>query len=117
MGGHGHHDHNQAHGNPNNIKESDDEIVSKIREIELIKHNPNLFWLWVYNPVNIYNILGGYKWAASASIGGLAGWWYFAQKLRHNPLDFYTRILLRSSRIGLGAVIGGFIGYLKFGER
>ena len=36
MGGHGHH----IYGNPNNEKEEDGELSSKIRSIELIKHNP-----------------------------------------------------------------------------
>ena len=43
MGGQGHHDAHE--GNPHNIKETDDEIKSKIRSIDLIKHNPNHFHL------------------------------------------------------------------------
>ena len=42
--GQGHDDHH--HGpktNPNAIQESDDQLPLRVREIELIKHNPNLF--------------------------------------------------------------------------
>ncbi len=37
MGGHG---HVHIHGNHNNIKEDDSKLGEKIRNIELIKHNP-----------------------------------------------------------------------------
>ena len=56
MGGHGA-DHAHVQGNENNIPESDEEIVYKIRPIDLIKHNPKHFYLWVYDPTNIWNIL------------------------------------------------------------
>lgn len=36
MGGHG----TAIHGNPNNLKEEDADLSSRIRSIELIKHNP-----------------------------------------------------------------------------
>jgi hypothetical protein len=42
MGGHGHDDHHE-HTNPHAIQESDEQMPHKIREIDLIKHNPNLF--------------------------------------------------------------------------
>lgn len=39
MGGHDNHGHHEVH-TPKGIQESDEEIVAKIRSIELIKHNP-----------------------------------------------------------------------------
>jgi hypothetical protein len=74
--GHGHDDH-QDGGNDHNIQESDEEITYKIRPIDLIKFNPNLFHLWVYDPSNIYNILGGAKYLATTAIGGFLGYWYY----------------------------------------
>ena len=41
MGGHG----PVIHGNPNNIKEDDADLSSRIRDVNLIKHNPQLFYL------------------------------------------------------------------------
>lgn len=62
-------------------------------------------------------ILGGASWLASAGVGGFFGYWYYGQKLKHNPATFYVRIILGFSRIFLGATIGGTVGYLKFGDR
>lgn len=50
MGGHGHHD--DGHGqkvNEKNIKESDSEMPFKIRPIDLIKYNPNLFYVGIFD--------------------------------------------------------------------
>ena len=116
MGGHGHGDH-ESHGNPNNIQETDSEITSKIRPIELIKHNPNLFHLWIYNPTNIFTILGGPGYAACATSGALFGYLYYSLKLKHNQPSFYARIFLTASRVALGFFVGSAIGYNKFGDR
>ena len=32
-------------GNPNNIQEADADLPARIREIDLVKHNPQVFWL------------------------------------------------------------------------
>eukprot|EP00350_Pseudokeronopsis_sp_OXSARD2_P004344 CAMPEP_0170544932 /NCGR_PEP_ID=MMETSP0211-20121228/3508_1 /TAXON_ID=311385 /ORGANISM="Pseudokeronopsis sp., Strain OXSARD2" /LENGTH=156 /DNA_ID=CAMNT_0010848701 /DNA_START=12 /DNA_END=479 /DNA_ORIENTATION=+ len=114
MGGHGHH---HIPGNENNIPESDEELVNKIRNIELIKHNPNLFHVWAFNPVNVFNILGGLDYTLCAGFGTYFGYWYYAQKLKINPETFYARIFHRSSRMFLGFAVGSAIGYMKFGDR
>ncbi len=114
MGGHGHY---HAHGNKNNTPETDDEIVHKIRPIELIKHSPNAFHLWIYDPSNVWSVLGGAKYAACAASGTYFGYWYYAQKCKNNYASFYVRIMQRSSRMALGFVIGSAIGYAKFGDR
>ena len=54
---------------------------------------------------------------ATTVFGGLFGYWYYAQKVRHTPSTFYAHILLSFSRILLGSVIGGWIGYMRFGDR
>jgi len=49
----------------------------KIREIDLIKHNPNMFHVSPFNPSGAYQILGGNSWLISTTVGGLFGYWYF----------------------------------------
>jgi len=73
--------------------------------------------VWPYDPKNIYEMVGGAKFFASAGLGTAFGWWYFAQKMKHSPVDFYSKIALRSSRVLLGFVVGATIGWLKFGDR
>lgn len=116
MGGHGHSDHH-VHENTNNIPESDEELTQKIRPIELIKHNPNLFHVWIYNPVNVFNILGGVGYSVCAGSGALFGYFYYNLKLKHNQPTFYAKIFLTASRVGLGFLVGSAIGYNKFGDR
>jgi hypothetical protein len=89
----------------------------KIRLIELIKHNPNHFHIPLSNVGAAYEILGGVSWLVSAGAGGLFGYWYFNQKLKHTPATFYAKIMLSFSRIFLGTVFGGWVGYMKFGDR
>ena len=57
MGGHG----PSIAGNPNNTKEEDATLSHKLRSIELIKHNPQLFHMDFWNLSNMYEILGGAK--------------------------------------------------------
>lgn len=117
MGGHGHDDHHHVHTNPHAIQESDEQMPLKIREIDLIKHNPNMFHVSLFDVGQAYSILGGASWLASTATGGLFGYWYYSQKLRHTPATFYTRILLTFSRVALGSLVGGWVGYMKFGDR
>ena len=74
MGGHG---DSAIAGNPANIQEDDSTISHRIRSIELIKHNPQAFYLnfWDFN--NHAEILGGAKTAAFAFVGGWIGVAYF----------------------------------------
>lgn len=73
MGGHG----PAIHGNPNNTQETDAEMPSKIRSIELIKHNPQVFYLNFWDINNHYQILGGVKTCAFGVVGGLIALSYF----------------------------------------
>lgn len=119
MGGHGHdsHGHHHAHTNPNAIPEPDTQMPHKIREIELIKHYPNLFHVSPFDIGKDVEVLGGNKFLASTGLGAAFGYWYFSAKNRHTPATFYTHIFLLTSRLVLGAFVGGYVGYLRFGDR
>ena len=113
MGG-GHHD---IQGNERNIYESDEEMKAKIRHIETIKHSPTTFHMWPYDVSNMWNILGGLKWAICAGAGSYLGWQYYSFKLQYQPATYYARIMVGFSRIFLGFVVGSWVGYMKFGDR
>lgn len=115
--GHGHDDHHHERTNPHAIQEQDSNLPLRIREIDLIKYNPNLFHVSLFDACNGYQILGGNSFLACEVLGGLFGYWYYAQKARHTPATFYANIFLSVSRIALGAAVGGWIGYMKFGDR
>lgn len=114
--GHDSHDHH-GHTNPHAIQEADSELPRRIRSIELIKHNPNIFHVPLSDVSAGYQILGGHAWGASTFTGAAFGYWYYSQKVRLNPATFYTSILLTWSRLLLGAAIGGWAGYMRFGDR
>lgn len=114
--GHGSDSHN-VKTNPHAIQESDQDLPYRIRSIELIKHNPNLFHVSNTNLAEGYKIFGGFGALNCGIAGGLFGYWYYSQKIRLNPTTFYLKIMLSFSRIALGTIIGYWIGYLKFGDR
>ena len=78
MGGHGHDDHNAAKINEHAVKETDKELPRKIRSIDLVKHNPRVFHVWIWDPSSLYEIFGGHQFAVTTGLGGAAGWWYYA---------------------------------------
>jgi hypothetical protein len=92
-------------------------LPTKIRPIELVKHNPNLFHVELFDLNAAYGIAGGAATAATTSFGALFGYWYYNQKSRHQPANFYASIFLSFSRVALGAAVGGWVGYAKFGDR
>ena len=61
--------------------------------------------------------MGGSAWLATTITGAAFGSWYFSRKARLNPVSFYANIVLSFSRLFLGAVAGGVVGYLRFGDR
>ena len=89
MGGHG---HVHIHGNHNNIKEDDAKLGEKIRNIELIKHNPQVFHLDFYDINNHYEIAGGVKTLAFALAGGFITLQYFLNVRKSQPYNFYVNI-------------------------
>jgi hypothetical protein len=54
----------------------------KIREIDLIKYNPNMFHVDISDLNTGFQILGGASWAATTATGGLFGYWHYLQKLK-----------------------------------
>ena len=96
---------------------SDCDLKYKIQPIELVKHNPNLFWT---NPLkfgSFYDILGGNKFGVCALTGmGLATGYFNASKT-FVKVSFYQRIFNVWGRVLFGGLIGGYIGYQKFGDK
>lgn len=110
------HDAHHAKTNSHATQEADIDLPARIRSIEFIKHNPNLFHV----PLGVsegYEVLGGASWLGSTLAGATFGYWYFAQRTRFNPSTFYAGVFLSFARVFLGATIGGWAGYLKFGDR
>ena len=116
-GGHGHDEHHGPKTNENNIRENDADLPYKIRPIDLIKYNPNLFHVWIYDPVQVCNLLGGVKTDITMAIGGAIGWLYYSAATRNIPDTYYIRHMRLFSRVALGAFAGLVVGYLKFGDR
>jgi hypothetical protein len=114
MGG----DHGPAiHGNNNNIKEEDSELSQKIRGIELIKHNPQMFYLNFYDVSNHFELAGGAKTAAFALLGGWIALSYFMGGQKTRPYNFYVKTHQGFGRFLFGAGLGGAAGFMKFGDR
>ena len=111
MGGH------SIHGNPANIQEDDSTISHKIRNIELVKHNPQAFYLNFFDFNNHFEIAGGAKTAAFALVGGWLSLTYFLGGRRTKPYNFYVNLHQGFGRFMFGATIGGAFGYIKFGDR
>jgi hypothetical protein len=113
MGGHG----PAIHGNPANIKEEDSELSQKIRPLELIKHNPQMFHLNFFDFNNHFELVGGVKTAAFAALGGWLALSYFMGGQKTRPYNFYVNLHQGAGRFVFGALIGGGAGFLKFGDR
>lgn len=113
MGGHG---HEEGHGG-NGEDHGDHDLVYKIQPIYMVQHNPNVFWS---NPLHFgtsYEILGGHSTAFCAGFGAFIAKTYFNFQTRYNPPTFYRGIVMSWGRIFFGAAIGGWLGYLRFGDR
>ena len=111
------HDHGHEKTNTNAIPEADNELSLRIISIDFIKHNPNVYHVPIADLSKGYEILGGNAWLATTITGAAFGSWYFSRKARLNPVSFYANIFLSFSRLFLGAVAGGFVGFLRFGDR
>jgi len=75
-----------------NIKEEDAELSQKIRSIELIKHNPQLFHVDFWNLNNHFEIVGGWKTLSFAVIGGWISLSYFMGGRRGKPYNYYVNL-------------------------
>ena len=114
MGGHGGH---TIPGNPSNQKEEDADMSSRIRNIELIKHNPQMFYLDFFNLGNHFDVAGGIKTATFSVIGGWIALGYYMGQARTRPYNFYTNTHMGFWRFMFGASLGGAFGFQKFGDR
>ena len=113
MGGHGHH----IAGNLNNTKEDDKDIVNRIRPIELIKHNPQVFHLSFFDLCNQFEVAGGVKTLGFALVGGWVSYSYFVNAMRSRPYNFYVNLHQGFLRFMFGFGVGGAWGMSKFGDR
>lgn len=75
--GQDHHD-SHSHTNPHAVQEADSELPQRIRSIELIKHNPNLFHVGLGDVSKLFHIYGGFSTLACEFAGAAFGYWYFA---------------------------------------
>ena len=114
MGGsdHGH----GAHGNHNNLKESDDALLGKIQRIETIKHYPN-HWHLEYSATNAGQILGGTPTFAYGAVASFFSVMYYRSQAAHMKYNFYANNTRTAGRLFFGLFLGLSIGYLQFGDR
>ena len=98
-------------------QEEDDELKYRIRPIEFVMHNPNLFWVSPYDAKNVFETLGGIPWllTTAAGVGVSVGYYRFGQA--HVPSTFYVNVMRTWGRVFFGLAIGGGIGFLRFGDR
>jgi hypothetical protein len=113
MGGHG----DTAHGNENNMKESGEDMISKIQRIETIKHCPNAWHMEYFSATNWWNISGGAPTVAFGVIGSLVSYSYYLGKAAHKPYNFHAHNMHSFARLFLGMSMGLAVGYSQFGDR
>ena len=99
------------------FEEPDAELPYRIRSIDFVKHNPNLFRASAYDPQAVFEIAGGIETLLFAAGGAFFANWYYAKSRALIPDTFYTTIFRRWTRGFLGFAVGGTLGYLKFGDR
>ena len=92
-------------------------MSAKIRPIELIKHNPQLFHLEFFSLANQYELLGGAKTMFLGALGGTLALGYFMGGRGTRPFNFYVDTHMGFVRFFFGAFLGTGAGYLKFGDR
>lgn len=109
MGGHG---NSHTHGNLHNIKETDEQMLSKIQRIETIKHYPNHWHLDPFTGANISLILGGTPTFAYAALGSFLSVMYYRSQAVHMQYNFYANNTRTAGRLIFGLVLGLSAGYL-----
>ena len=96
---------------------SDAQLPYTIQSIDMVKHNPNIFWV---NPLkfgNLYALLGGDKFGVCSALGGLLSVGYFNASRVMVKMPFYQRVWHIWGRVMFGLMVGGIIGYQKFGDK
>ena len=98
-------------------QEPDEELKHKIRPVDLVMHNPNYFWLSPYDTKNVVETMGGAPWVMSTAVGAAISLTYYKFGQSHVKSTFYVNNMRLWGRFIVGASIGGFIGFLRFGDR
>ena len=113
MGGSGH----ATHGNEHNMKESGEDMASKIQRIETIKHCPNHWHIEFFSASSMWNIAGGAPTAVFGAAGALVSYSYYLGKAAHMPRNFHAHNMHSFARLFFGASLGLAFGYTQFGDR
>ena len=98
-------------------QEPDEELQFKIRPINLVMHNPNLFWVSPYDPVKAVQTLGGLPWLMSAGTGVALSLTYYKFSQSSIKSTFYVNTMRMWGRAIVGLAIGGLVGFYRFGDR
>ena len=114
--GHDHHGHG-SNGHGGAPTSHDYALAHTIQPIELVKHNPNVFWVNPWHYGESLEILGGFKFGLFTVAGASLSVAYFNAQNKHIPTSFYKKNFHVWGRLIFGAFIGGAIGFLKFGDR
>ena len=99
------------------MKESDEEMLHKIQRIEMIKHCPNHWHLEFFDPMNMFNILGGTGTALYSGIGAGLAVVYFRNSVQHQTFNLYSYNMRMLGRAKFGMLVGLAAGYMQFGDR
>mmetsp|Transcript_22005 Transcript_22005/g.24445 ORF Transcript_22005/g.24445 Transcript_22005/m.24445 type:complete len:146 (+) Transcript_22005:13-450(+) len=98
-------------------QENDEDLPSKIRPIQLVMHNPNIFWVSPFNTPKAIEVVGGAGTVLSAGLGAGVAVTYYRFGQASIPATFYANVFKTWGRVVFGLAIGGYIGYLRFGDR
>ena len=98
-------------------QESDQDLPFKIRPIQLVMHNPNIFWVNPYDVGKSFQVLGGVGFLCSALTGAGISTAYYRFGQGQLPVNLYANVMKTWGRLLFGLAIGGYIGYLRFGDR
>ena len=98
-------------------QENDGDLPFKIRPIQLVMHNPNIFWVSPYDVPKAVEVLGGLPFLATAGLGAGISMTYYKFGQANIPATFYANVMKTWGRLLFGLAIGGYIGYLRFGDR
>ena len=101
-----------------NFQQTDAELTERIQYVDLIKYNPNKFFLEFYDFNNHWNVLGQWKTLGYAAVGGFISLNLFLRRYKSLGLvNTYTKAHQGFGRFLFGATIGGAAGWLRFGDR
>eukprot|EP00353_Schmidingerella_taraikaensis_P009375 CAMPEP_0185577642 /NCGR_PEP_ID=MMETSP0434-20130131/10606_1 /TAXON_ID=626734 ORGANISM="Favella taraikaensis, Strain Fe Narragansett Bay" /NCGR_SAMPLE_ID=MMETSP0434 /ASSEMBLY_ACC=CAM_ASM_000379 /LENGTH=140 /DNA_ID=CAMNT_0028195267 /DNA_START=55 /DNA_END=477 /DNA_ORIENTATION=+ len=97
------------------MKETDEEMRSKIQRIELVKFNPNNFHMEFFDANNMFAILGGAPTMIMGGLGAAGSVAYY--QAGGASKNFYINNMRVAGRSMFGLSLGLAAGYLRFGDR